>query len=54
MPIGYNKPLDVLPFGHPATFSNKMFGWQGPLSGGSCPPGRPRPSGLHSPGPGRR
>ncbi|HZY90636.1 MAG TPA: DUF2090 domain-containing protein [Gemmataceae bacterium] len=32
MTIGYDKPLYVLPFDHRATFSNTMFGWQGPLS----------------------
>jgi 5-dehydro-2-deoxygluconokinase len=32
MTTGYDKPLYVLPFDHPATFSKNMFGWQGPLS----------------------
>jgi myo-inositol catabolism protein IolC len=32
MPIGYDKPLYVLPFDHRATFSKNMFGWQGKLS----------------------
>jgi 5-dehydro-2-deoxygluconokinase len=29
--LGYDKPLDVLPFDHRATFSKTMFGWEGPL-----------------------
>jgi len=32
MPIGYDKPLYVLPFDHRATFSKNMFGWKGQLT----------------------
>jgi 5-dehydro-2-deoxygluconokinase len=32
MPIGYDKPLYVLPFDHRASFSKELFGWQGQLS----------------------
>jgi hypothetical protein len=32
MPLGYNKPLYILPFDHRATFQTGMFGWKGPIS----------------------
>jgi myo-inositol catabolism protein IolC len=32
MPIGFNKPLYILPFDHRGTFQSKMFGWKGTLT----------------------
>jgi myo-inositol catabolism protein IolC len=31
-PLGFNKPLCILPFDHRGSFQKKMFGWDGPLS----------------------
>jgi 5-dehydro-2-deoxygluconokinase len=31
MPLGYNKPLYILPFDHRGSFETKMFGWHGDL-----------------------
>ena len=31
-PLGFNKPLYVLPFDHRGSFQKKMFGWDGDLS----------------------
>ncbi len=30
--LGFDKPLYILPFDHRASFQQKMFGWDGPLS----------------------
>jgi len=32
MPIGFDKPLYVLPFDHRVTFKKNMFGWSGTLT----------------------
>lgn len=32
MPIGFNKPLYILPFDHRGSFQTKMFGWKGTLT----------------------
>jgi len=32
MPIGFDKPLYVLPFDHRGTFKKNMFGWSGTLT----------------------
>jgi 5-dehydro-2-deoxygluconokinase len=32
MPVGFDKPLYVLPFDHRGSFQSKMFGWKGALS----------------------
>ena len=32
MAIGFDRPLDVLPFDHRGTFQKNMFGWEGPLT----------------------
>jgi 5-dehydro-2-deoxygluconokinase len=32
MPIGFDKPLYILPFDHRGTFQSKMFGWKGKLT----------------------
>jgi 5-dehydro-2-deoxygluconokinase len=32
MPIGYDKPLYILPFDHRGSFQTKMFGWKGTLT----------------------
>src|SRR5262245_57885730 len=32
MPLGYNKPLYILPFDHRGSFQTGMFGWKGLLS----------------------
>jgi myo-inositol catabolism protein IolC len=32
MPIGYDRPLYILPFDHRASFQTKMFGWDGALT----------------------
>ena len=31
-PLGFNKPLYILPFDHRGSFQKKMFGWDGALS----------------------
>ena len=31
-PLGFNKPLYILPFDHRGSFQKKMFGWDGDLS----------------------
>jgi myo-inositol catabolism protein IolC len=30
--VGFNKPLNILPFDHRGSFQKKMFGWDGALS----------------------
>jgi hypothetical protein len=47
--IGYDKPLYVLPFDHQATFSKKMFGWEGPLSDEQTTEIRGRPDDVLGP-----
>jgi myo-inositol catabolism protein IolC len=32
MPLGFNKPLYILPFDHRGSFQKKMFGWDGDLN----------------------
>jgi 5-dehydro-2-deoxygluconokinase len=32
MPVGYDRPLYVLPFDHRARLSKTLFGWKAPLS----------------------
>jgi 5-dehydro-2-deoxygluconokinase len=32
MPVGYDRPLYVLPFDHRGSFQTKMFGWKGTLT----------------------
>jgi myo-inositol catabolism protein IolC len=32
IPLGFNKPLYILPFDHRGSFQTKMFGWDGDLS----------------------
>src|SRR5205809_5725440 len=31
-PIGFDKPLYILPFDHRGSFQTQMFGWKGALS----------------------
>ena len=31
-PLGFNRPLYILPFDHRGSFQRKMFGWEGELS----------------------
>ena len=33
MDLGFDRPLYLLPFDHRESFKNRMFGWQGPLTG---------------------
>jgi hypothetical protein len=28
-PVGFNRPLYILPFDHRGSFQSKMFGWHG-------------------------
>jgi 5-dehydro-2-deoxygluconokinase len=32
MPVGFDKPLYILPFDHRGSFQSKMFGWKGTLT----------------------
>ena len=32
MPLGYNKPLYILPFDHRRSFQTRMFGWRETLT----------------------
>src|SRR2546425_9920106 len=32
MPLGFDRPLYVLPFDHRGSFQTRMFGWEGRLS----------------------
>jgi 5-dehydro-2-deoxygluconokinase len=32
MPVGFDKPLYILPFDHRGSFQSKMFGWKGALT----------------------